>query len=42
MAGSCPTIDQFAKEYLHNDLREIREAMVWKLGGLREYDVRRP
>lgn len=35
-------IDDFAKAYLHNDLREIREAMVWKLDGLREYDVRRP
>ena len=35
-------IDQFAKEYLHNDLREVREAMVWKLEGLSEYDARRP
>ncbi|WP_371660131.1 DinB family protein [Streptomyces sp. NBC_00280] len=35
-------IDDFAKEYLHNDLREIREAMLWKLDGLGEYDVRRP
>ncbi|MFF4803421.1 DinB family protein [Streptomyces sp. NPDC001351] len=35
-------IDEFAKEYLHSDLREIREAMLWKLDGLCEYDVRRP
>jgi hypothetical protein len=37
-----PVIDEFAKEYLHSDLREIREAMLWKLDGLSEYDVRRP
>ncbi|MEV0678826.1 DinB family protein [Actinosynnema sp. NPDC050436] len=35
-------IDEFAKEYLHNDLREIREVMLRKLDGLSEYDVRRP
>jgi hypothetical protein len=35
-------IDEFAKEYLHNDLREVRETMLWKLEGLSEYDVRRP
>ena len=35
-------IDDFAKEYLHSDLREIREAMLWKLDGLGEYDIRRP
>ena len=35
-------IDEFAKEYLHGNLRYIREAMVWKLDGLSEYDVRRP
>ena len=35
-------IDEFAKEYLHNDLREVREVLVWKLDGLSEYDVRRP
>ncbi|WP_415959871.1 DinB family protein [Streptomyces sp. 021-4] len=35
-------IDDFAKEYLHNDLREIREVMLWKLDGLGEYDIRRP
>ena len=42
MADSSPVIDEFAKEYLHDDLRWIREAMLWKLDGLREYDVRRP
>ncbi|MEU4932237.1 DinB family protein [Streptomyces yokosukanensis] len=35
-------IDDFAKEYLHSDLREIREALLWKLDGLGEYDIRRP
>ena len=35
-------IDEFAKEYLHDELRWIREAMIWKLDGLSEYDVRRP
>ncbi|PWR10664.1 type I restriction endonuclease subunit M [Micromonospora acroterricola] len=35
-------IDDFAKEYLHHNLRETREAMLWKLDGLSEYDIRRP
>jgi hypothetical protein len=35
-------IDDFAKAYLHGDLREIRAAMVGQLDGLSEYDVRRP
>lgn len=35
-------IDDFAKEYLHHDLRQVREAVLWKLDGLSEYDVRRP
>jgi hypothetical protein len=35
-------IGDFAKEYLHGDLRELREAMLWKLDGLCEYDARRP
>ncbi|WP_107450543.1 DinB family protein [Streptomyces silvensis] len=35
-------IDDFVKERLHSDLRQIREAMLWKLDGLGEYDVRRP
>ncbi|HEY1177974.1 MAG TPA: DinB family protein [Phytomonospora sp.] len=30
------------KSYLHGDLRDAREALVWKLEGLSEYDVRRP
>ena len=34
--------DAFAKEYLHNDLRDVRSVMLWKLDGLSEYDVRRP
>jgi hypothetical protein len=34
-------IDDFAKDYLHSDLREIREAMLRKLDGLSEYDIRR-
>jgi len=35
-------IDEFAKEYLHGDLRWIRGAMLWKLEGLPDYDIRRP
>ena len=35
-------IDEFAKEYLHSDLRDGRATMLWKLEGLAEYDVRRP
>jgi hypothetical protein len=35
-------IDEFAKGYLHSELREIRETMVWKLDGLSDDDVRRP
>ena len=34
--------DEFAKERLHDDLRWVREALVWKLDGLSEYDIRRP
>jgi hypothetical protein len=40
--GSSPMIDEFAKEYLHRDLRDTRATMLWKLEGLAEYDVRRP
>jgi len=35
-------IDDLAKEYLHHELRRVRAALVWKLDGLSEYDVRRP
>lgn len=35
-------IDDFAKEYLHHNLRKTREVMLWKLDGLSEYDIRRP
>jgi hypothetical protein len=35
-------IDEFAKEYLHDDLRRVRAALLWKLDGLCEYDIRRP
>jgi hypothetical protein len=35
-------IDENAKEFLHGELRDLREAVVWKLDGLPEYDVRRP
>jgi hypothetical protein len=40
--GLAPVIDDFAKEYLHSDLREIREVTLWTLDGLGEYDIRRP
>jgi uncharacterized damage-inducible protein DinB len=35
-------IDDFAKDHLHEQLRWIRQAVVWKLDGLSEYDIRRP
>lgn len=34
--------DDFAKDHLRDRLRSIRQALVWKLDGLSEYDVRRP
>jgi hypothetical protein len=35
-------IDEFAKQYLHKELQWTRAALVWKLDGLCEYDIRRP
>ncbi|MEV0529689.1 DinB family protein [Streptomyces sp. NPDC050439] len=35
-------IDDFAKDHLHTRLRRDRTALLWKLDGLSEYDVRRP
>jgi hypothetical protein len=35
-------IDEFAKEYLHEELRWIRGVMLWKLDGLSDEDVRKP
>ncbi|MEV6974361.1 DinB family protein [Kitasatospora sp. NPDC093806] len=35
-------IDEFAKANLHQRLRRDREALLWKLDGLSEYDARRP
>ncbi len=35
-------IDDVAKDHLHEELRFTRRALVWKLDGLSEYDVRRP
>ena len=34
--------DAAAKAHLHDHLRWVREALVWKLDGLSEYDIRRP
>jgi hypothetical protein len=34
--------DAVAKQYLHGDLQEAREDVLWKLDGLSEYDIRRP
>lgn len=34
--------EAFAKQYLHEELQWTREALVWKLDGLSEYDIRRP
>jgi hypothetical protein len=33
---------QDVRPELHRDLQEAREALIWKLEGLSEYDVRRP
>ncbi|MDX6293837.1 MAG: hypothetical protein QOH50_2912, partial [Kribbellaceae bacterium] len=35
-------MDDFAKEYLHDGLRWVRQSLLFKLEGLSEYDVRRP
>jgi len=35
-------IDDYAKDYLHDELRFTRQALIWKLDGLSEYDIRRP
>jgi hypothetical protein len=34
--------DDVAKAHLHDHLRWVREALVWKLEDLSEYDIRRP
>jgi hypothetical protein len=34
--------DDVVKAHLHHKLRAAREALVWKLDGLSEYDTRRP
>ncbi|NGN91457.1 DinB family protein [Nocardioides sp. KC13] len=35
-------IDDFAKAHLHDKIRGVRDALVWKLEGLSDDDVRRP
>ncbi|MGC9671555.1 DinB family protein [Planosporangium sp. 12N6] len=35
-------IDDAVKDYLHDDLREFRAVMLWKLDALSDYDMRRP
>ena len=35
-------IDDFAKAYLHDDIREVRQSLLGKLDGVSEYDARRP
>lgn len=35
-------LEATAKAHLHDHLRWVREALVWKLDGLSEYDIRRP
>src|SRR5690349_15585320 len=42
MACSVVVIDEFAKGCLHEELRFTRRALVWKLDGLSDYDIRRP
>ncbi len=42
MAGFGLVDDDFGKEHLLGRLQGFREAIMWKLDGLSEYDVRRP
>jgi uncharacterized damage-inducible protein DinB len=35
-------IDDVAKDFLHDRLKTVREALVWKLDALSDYDIRRP
>lgn len=42
MAESVRMIDDAVKQRLHDNLRNAREAVLWKLDGLGEYDIRRP
>ena len=35
-------LDENAKAHLHDHMRWARDALVWKLDGLSEYDIRRP
>ncbi|WP_028045826.1 DinB family protein [Cellulomonas sp. URHE0023] len=35
-------IDDFAKAYLHDDIREARQSLLGRLDGVSEYDARRP
>lgn len=35
-------VDDVVKAHLHGKLRAVRQALVWKLDGVSEYDVRRP
>jgi hypothetical protein len=35
-------IDEFAKQYLHQELRDVRQSLLAKLDGLSAYDLRRP
>jgi Protein of unknown function (DUF664) len=38
----CGVLEATAKAHLHDHLRWVREALVWKLDGLTDYDIRRP
>lgn len=44
MTGASPAAGAAddAKQHLHRYLQEGREALLWKLEGLSEYDIRRP
>jgi hypothetical protein len=35
-------LDTVGKAHLHDHLRWVREALLWKLDGVSEYDIRRP
>ncbi len=40
--NSGEMLDASAKAHLHDHMRWVQDALVWKLDGLDEYDIRRP
>jgi hypothetical protein len=42
VARSSIVIDESPNAHLHDQLRWVREALIWKLAGLSEDEIRRP